>query len=114
MSARLTPIAIAMAASVLMAAPAVAQPPVQVTCDFYEIEATNDKSPSIDGELKPLEKYLKRSPFKTWNNFKLMSKVSKTLTKKKPEQFNLKSGTGTAELLEIVDKTKARMNVSLA
>lgn len=92
-----------------------AQPAPQVACEFYEIGASNDKAPSSDAALPPiLTKRLQRPAFsKQWNTFKLMSKNEKTLAKKKPQKFALKDGGATAELVELVDKSKARMNLTL-
>jgi hypothetical protein len=87
---------------------------VQVTCDFIEISAIKGKGPSIDPALGPVEKKLKKAPFSTqWGEFKQLSTVSRKLDKKKPEAIALKQGSATATLLETVDKSSVRLNVTI-
>lgn len=94
--------------------PAQAPPALHVTCDFIEISATKGKAPSIDPKLAPVEKRLKKGPIAAqWNEFKQLSQVSKKLEKKKTEQIALKQGAATATLVEIVDKSKARITVTI-
>lgn len=101
-------------ASSLLAATARAQnPPVQVTCDFVEIAATKGKAPSIDPKLGAVERKLKKAPFTQWTEFKQLSQTSRTLEKKKTETIALKQGSATATLVEIVDKSKARLTVTI-
>jgi len=88
--------------------------PVTVTCDFIEIAATKGKAASIDAALGPVEKKLKKAPFSTqWSEFKQLSTTSKKLDKKKAEAIPLKQGSATATLLETVDKSGARLNVTI-
>lgn len=87
---------------------------VAVTCDFIEISATKGKSPSIDPKLAPLERKLKKAPFSTqWSEFKQLSQTSKKLAKKKTEAIQLAQGSATATLVELVDKSKARITVTI-
>ena len=86
---------------------------VQVTCSFLEIAATKGKASSIDPGLKPVQRKLGRGPFKQWNDFKLLSQAQKTLVKKKTETVALKQGAATGTLVEIVDKSKARLTITL-
>jgi len=86
---------------------------VTAECDFLEISAKAGDKPAIDPELKPVEKKLKKPPFSTWNQFKLLSRSQKALAKKKPEPVGLKVGTATATLIEIVDKSKVRMTITM-
>lgn len=86
---------------------------VTATCDFLEIAAKQGGAPSIDGELKPIEKKLKKAPFSTWSQFKLLGRSQKSLAKKKPESIGLKLGSATATLIEIVDKSKVRLTVTM-
>ena len=91
-------------------------PPAQlaVTCDFIEIGATKSKTLSIDPKLGPIEKKLKKAPFSTqWTEFKQLSQATKKLEKKKTEGLALKQGSATATLVEIVDKSKARITVTI-
>jgi hypothetical protein len=87
---------------------------VTADCDFLEFSGKSGDKPAIDGELKPLEKKLKRPPFSTWNQFKLLAHPQKALAKKKPEAISLKIGSATATLVEIVDKSKVRLNIVMS
>jgi hypothetical protein len=98
----------------LVAAPRAARADVTADCDFLEISAKAGDKPAIDGELKPLEKKLKRPPFGSWNQFKLLGHTQKALAKKKQEPIPLKSGSATATLVEIVDKSKVRLTVTMS
>lgn len=109
---RLAGLALAVVA-VTVAAPRLARAEVTADCDFLEISAKSGDKPAIDGELKPLEKKLKKPPFSTWNQFKLLAHTQKALAKKKPEPISLKSGSATATLVEIVDKSKVRLTVTM-
>lgn len=86
---------------------------VTASCEFFEISAKAGDKPSIDGELKRVEKKLKKPPFSTWNQFKLLSHAQKSLAKKKAEAIGLKIGSATATLVEIVDKSKVRLTISI-
>jgi Skp family chaperone for outer membrane proteins len=104
---------IALIAAIMMvtAAPAVAD--VTTSCEFLEISAKQGSAPAIDAELKPVEKKLKKPPFSTWNQFKLLAHAQKSLAKKKPESIGLRIGSATATLIEIVDKSKVRLTVTM-
>jgi hypothetical protein len=104
---------LALALAALAAAPRRASADVTADCDFLEISARAGDKPAIDAELKPLEKKLKNPPFSTWSQFKLLSRSQKALAKKKPEPINLKVGSATATLVEIVDKSKVRLTVTV-
>ena len=87
---------------------------VTVTCDFIEIAATKGKATAVDPALGAVEKKLKKAPFSTqWSEFKQLSTTSKKLDKKKAEAIPLKQGSATATLLETVDKSGARLNVTI-
>jgi len=105
-------LAIAMiAATAVTATPARAD--VTTSCEFLEIAAKQGPGAAIDAELKPVEKKLKKPPFSSWNQFKLLSHTQKSLAKKKPEAVGLKLGSATATLVEIVDKSKVRLTVTM-
>lgn len=94
--------------------PAQAPAALHVTCDFIEIAATKSKTPSMDGRLGPVEKKLKKGPISAqWNDFKQLTQASKRLEKKKTETIGLKHGSSTATLIEIVDKSKVRITVTI-
>jgi hypothetical protein len=103
---------IALAAGAFVA-PGAACADVTAECDFLEISARAGDKPAVDGELKPLEKKLKRPPFGSWNQFKLLGHTQKALAKKKQEPIPLRSGSATATLVEIVDKSKVRLTVMM-
>ena len=105
--------ALALAAA-LVAAPGRARADATADCDFLEISAKAGDKPAIDGDLKPLEKKLKKPPFGSWNQFKLLGHTQKALAKKKQEPIPLKTGSATATLVEIVDKSKVRLTVTMS
>ena len=105
--------ALALAAA-LVAAPGRARADVTADCDFLEISAKAGDKPAIDGDLKPLEKKLKKPPFGSWNQYKLLGHTQKALAKKKQEPIPLKMGSATATLVEIVDKSKVRLTVTMS
>src|SRR5688572_3635002 len=86
-------------------------PVVKVTCDVVEINASTGKDASIDPEIKKLQKKLAAQPW-SFNQYKLLSQSQKTLEKGKPESLDLKMGSGTAKLVETVDKSKVRLTVT--
>jgi hypothetical protein len=79
-------------------------------CNFIEISATNEKAGSIDGELKPLEKKLKKPPFTAWNSFKKLSSGTTALTKNKAEAIKLKQGGAS---LMLRDRTEKRVELTV-
>ena len=97
----------------LLALPAVAHAGPNAACEFIEVSATSAKEPSIDPELKPLEKKLKNPPFSAWNAFHLLSRTEKQLEKLKPETIGLKSGKVTAIFLDLIGKSKVRLSLSI-
>jgi len=86
-------------------------PAVKVTCEYIEITAATGKDASIDPALKQLEKKLKKQPW-SFNQYKLLSRGEKALEKGKAETLSLKGGSASLSLVEIVDKSKARLTVS--
>ena len=85
---------------------------VETTCDVIEVSASSAKDPSIDPDIKHIEKKLSDFPA-SWNVFKKLSRVSATLEKGKLSPLNLKMGSGSATLVEIVDKSKVRLTIKL-
>ena len=117
MSARIRPASLLGAAFALMLAlPASAQPKgaATVTCAILEITATSGKDASVAPELQKLQKKFKKPPFSSWNQFKLMMSDSRALKAKQTETINLKLGSATATLVEIVDTSKVRLMVTIA
>jgi hypothetical protein len=97
----------------LITNPQRARADVATGCDFLEISAQTGPKPAIDAALAPVEKKLKKPPLSAWNQFKLLSSSHKALAKKKPEPVSLKMGGATATLIEIVDKGKVRLNITM-
>jgi hypothetical protein len=108
------PVAIMLvAAAALAGAARHAHADVTADCEFLEISAKAGAKPESDPALAPVEKKLKKPPFSTWNQFKLLSRSQKSLSKKKAEAISLKVGSATATLVEIVDKSKVRLTVTM-
>jgi hypothetical protein len=110
---RFAGVALAVAIAAVLAAPRLVRADVTAECDFLEFSGTSGDKPAIDGELQQLEKKLKKPPFSTWNQFKLLARSHKALAKKKTEPISLKTGSATATLVEIVDKSKVRLTVTM-
>jgi hypothetical protein len=87
-----------------------AQPKGDAECSYIEIAATNDKAASIDPDLKPLEKKLKKPPFTAWNTFKKLSGGSSSLTKNKAETIKLKQGGAS---LMLRDRSAMRVELTV-
>jgi hypothetical protein len=85
---------------------------VETTCDAIEVSASNAKDPSIDPDIKHIQKKLTDFPA-SWNVFKKLSRASVTLEKGKPAKLDLKMGSGEATLVEIVDKSKLRVAIKI-
>ena len=86
-------------------------PVVKVSCDVMEISASTGKEASMDAAVKKLEKKLAAQPW-SFNQYKLLSQSTKSLEKGKAESLDLKQGSGTAKLVETVDKSKVRLTVT--
>jgi hypothetical protein len=106
-------VGLALAVFALAAAPRLARADVTADCDFLEFSGKTGDKPAIDPELQALEKKLKKPPFASWNQFKLLGRSHKALAKKKTEPISLKTGAATATLVEIVDKSKVRLTVTM-
>jgi len=85
---------------------------LETTCDVIEVSATSAKDAAIDSDIKHLEKKLSEFPA-SWNVFKRLSRASVTLEKSKAAKLDLKMGSGSATLVEIVDKSKLRIAIKL-
>ena len=79
-------------------------------CSYIEIAATKSDKPSMDGELKPLEKKLKKAPFSAWNTFKKLSSGMVALTKNKPEAIKLRQGAAS---LMLRDRSEKRVELTI-
>lgn len=95
------------------ATPAFAQT-VNVSCDFVEISATSTGTVSMDKALpERVQKKLKKKVFAQWDTFKQLSSTTKTLAKKKTEKLALNQGSATGTLIELVDKSKVRLTLTM-
>lgn len=85
------------------------QPTVQVTCELIEIWGSHGKGamdPAIGKSLAArLTSTLKQTEFKQ------LSTQNKTIEKKKPATVKLTKGSAMVNLIEVVDKSQARMTV---
>lgn len=89
------------------------QPAPSVSCEFIEISASSSSAATVDAELEKLKKKFRKPPFSSWNTFKMLMKVDQSLTKGKTESIKLKIGSATATLVEIVDKSKVRLTITI-
>jgi hypothetical protein len=85
----------------------------KVGCDFVEVVATTTAKPSMDGDLVGLEKKLKKPPFSSWNTFKVLSRVSKSLLLLKAETVPLTKGSITVLLRDVSDAAKPRLGLTV-
>jgi len=104
--AKLTALAaFAFAAVASAATPARADEPV--ACTFLEISASTTKEGSVDAELQPLEKKLKRPPFSAYNTFKLLGRQDRPLVAMKQESLKLRQGSAQV-ILRDVDRREGK------
>lgn len=114
-----TPTALALliaAAVVATSAPVRAQKKTAtttMTCEVVEIEASNDEKPSIDPELKDLEKKLKKGPFSAYNKFVKSARIAKKLEVMVADAFDTPKGEVTLIIREIDKPSKKRTRLSL-
>jgi hypothetical protein len=73
-------------------------------CSYLEIAATNGKAPSVDPDLKDLDKKLKKPPFTSWNTFRKLSSGPVALVKQKPNALKLAQGAASIVLRDRNDK----------
>ena len=99
-----------LAAAVLTAALSTPAFAGDADCSYIEIAATNSKAASIDADLKPLEKKLKKPPFTAWNTFHKLSAGATSLTKNKAEAIKL--GQGAASLM-LRDRSEKRVELTV-
>ena len=93
----------------MLGPPAFAQAP-KVDCDLIEIAAKQGDKASIDSDLKPIEAKLSAYKF---NQFTLLGKTHHSLAKQKDEPIKLKMGSASITFIEIVDKSKVRLKITL-
>lgn len=79
-------------------------------CEYLEIAASTGKTPAMDGELKALDKKLKKAPFASWNTFHKLSGGPLSLAKQKAD--NLKLAQGGASIL-MRDRSDKRIELTV-
>jgi hypothetical protein len=101
--------ALALTALVAFAAPARAD----VACSVWEIEASSAEAPSVDPELKPLERKLKKPPFSSWNVFKRLGNHNVSLAAQQVGEVSLVHGKAALLLREVSQRPGKKPRVSL-
>jgi hypothetical protein len=86
--------------------------PGTAECQYLEIAATTGTAPSIDPELKALDKKLKKPPFSAWNTFHKLSGGPISLAKQKPNALKLARGAASLLLRDRTDK-KLELTVTI-
>lgn len=84
-----------------------------VACTVLEIEASTADAPAMDGELKPLEKKLKKPPFSSWNTFKRLGAHAVTLEPMKAGSLTLVHGKAGLLLRDVTARDKKKPRVQL-
>lgn len=100
-------------AALLFPGVAPARAETAVTCTVLEIEASSTAAPSIDVELRPLEKKLKKPPFSSWNTFKRLGTQSAPLELMKATTVTLVHGKAGLLLREVTTREKKKPRVAL-
>ncbi|MBK9030437.1 MAG: hypothetical protein IPL61_03700 [Myxococcales bacterium] len=96
---------------------AVAAAPIaraDVACSIVEIEATVTDRPSVDPDLKALERKLKKPPFSSWNAFKRLGATSLTLAPAKVGEAQLVHGKLGVMLRDVSERGGKRPRLAMA
>ena len=96
--------AVALAVGTIISATQLAYADDKADCSYLEITATSGKAPSVDPDLKQLDKKLKKPPFTSWNTFHKLSGGPVALAKQKPEALKLAQGAASIVLRDRTDK----------
>lgn len=86
---------------------------VPVNCKVIEIEATSSDAPVVDGDLKSLEKKLKKPPFSSWNTFKSLGGHQITLEPMKAGTLTLVHGKAGLLLREVTARAPKKTRIAL-
>lgn len=86
-----------------------------VTCSITEIEASTGSAPSIDPDLKALERKFKKPPLSSWNTFKKLGGTSMTLAPQQAASAPLVHGTFGLLLRDVTvrDGKKPRLSLGI-
>ncbi len=89
--------------------------PKPADCTVFEIKASDPDKGGIDPALKPLEKKLRKGPFKAWSRFDKLAKHDKKLSRMKAEEIGLVPGKLSILLRGVAreEGRKARLRLSL-
>ncbi len=101
------------AALALGALAAVPTARADVTCSITEIEASSGAAPSIDPELKALEKKFKRPPLSSWNVFKKLGRSSLTLAPQQAGAATLVHGKFGLLLRDVTERAGRKSRLGL-
>jgi hypothetical protein len=99
--------------TVRAAAPDAAKPEVKADCEFVEISASTTATAKVDTELAGMEKKLKKPPFSSWNTFKQLGRVSRTVVQLKSETVKLSAGSVSVLLREVTTSKNPRLALSV-
>jgi hypothetical protein len=84
-----------------------------VACNVMEIEASTSNAAAIDGDLKPIEKKLKKPPFSSWNTFKSLGGHQITLEPMKAGTLTLVHGKASLLLREVTARAPKKTRIGL-
>lgn len=84
-----------------------------VACSVVEIEATVGDRPSVDPELKALERKLKKPPFSSWNTFKRLGATSLALAPAKVGEAQLVHGKLGVMLRDVSERGGKRPRLAM-
>jgi hypothetical protein len=98
----------------VVVAPAAAR--ADVTCSIVEIEASSGSAPSIDPELKALERKFKRPPLSSWNVFKKLGTTQLGLDLQKSASAALVHGKINLHVRDVIERPgkRARLQLGIA
>jgi hypothetical protein len=82
-------------------------------CEVVEIDATHSDHPSIDPDLKDLEKSLTKGPFAAYNTFKKSARISKDVTVLRVANYSTPHGA-TELLIRDIDRDAKPPRLSLS
>ena len=94
----------ALALALIITTSSVARADDKADCDYLEIAASTGKAPAMDGELKALDKKLKKPPFASWNTFHKLSGGPLALVKQKADTLKLAQGGASILMRDRSDK----------
>ena len=85
-----------------------------VACSVWEIEASSGATASVDPQLKPLERKLKKPPFSSWNVFRQLGAHTMSLAPQQVGEAKLVHGKASLLFREATLREGKKPRVSLA